>query len=367
MKKLSILLALLMILLPMVSLAQLINVNPDTNGEPWYAGDAIIASQGKIDSVPNMALSTISANTPLPSVVKNKDEIWMPPVFNQSPTGACVQVAEVYYTFGYEINRLRNVAAGDFVNDKTNLYHPYYTYNFLHDGSGNNGTYQYTGFDILVQNGCPSYDLYDDPALHNPSDRPKYWMHGFENYQNGMYQSISAGGEPDDPTYEDIEWGESLESLDLLKHWIADHNAGEETGGLAVIYIYAAGLNTNFMFPPGTPEDDKHYLREWGNDGSHAVTIVGYHDEVCCFDMDNDGEYTNEDRDGDGTIELSECEKGAFLIVNSYGEGFGDDGYIYVPYKLMDEGMSLEDQAYTCYVTEEEPEVSVNTNVEHND
>ncbi|MDY0078058.1 MAG: hypothetical protein RBR87_12375 [Bacteroidales bacterium] len=340
--------------------AQVVNVNPDPNGEPFIGGDGIITPPEIEATVPFMALRPESAAAELPTVVDNSQLIYMPPVFNQRNSGSCVQVAELWYSFGYEVNRLRGVQAGNGIDDLTNLYHPFYSYNFLNGGNGQSETFYKSGFMILKDNGCPSYEVYVDPAIDwsNPS-KYLYWMNSYNNYLSGMQNKISG--------YENITWGNSYESIGLLKHWIADHNLGEDNGGLAIISVYVNGWTIHNTFPPGTSEAGKHYVSQWGSSGGHALTIVGYNDEVECFDINGDGVFTNEDFDNNGVIELSECEKGAFKVVNSWNPNtFGDAGYIYIPYKLMASGLQINKRAYICHVQNaQEPSLTIKASVEY--
>ncbi len=170
-----------------------------------------------------------------------------------------------------------------------------------------------------------------------------------------------------------IQWAVShgtvhITALGLLKHWLADHNDSAETGGLAVIDIFAYnGWVHNTMFDYGSPEYLKHYVTQWGTSGSHALTLVGYHDSVHCFDLNGDDIYANIDSNNNGVIELSECELGAFLAVNSWGEDADDhdDGYVYIPYLMM-EGLSIPYTAYTCYANAGyEPQLTIKSSFEH--
>ena len=60
--------------------AQIINLNPDPDGEPWIAGDLPEITpeiQAKIDAIPEMVLSSISSTLDLPYVVDNSQNIYM--------------------------------------------------------------------------------------------------------------------------------------------------------------------------------------------------------------------------------------------------------------------------------------------------
>jgi hypothetical protein len=99
--------------------------------------------------------------------------------------------------------------------------------------------------------GCPSYDKYDDPSLYNNATQYLYWMDGHDNYLNGMLNKVNS--------IENICWNNDYESLETLKHWLSDHNSGDENGGLAIIAVYT-DLWTFGTFYPGTPEALKHFI-----------------------------------------------------------------------------------------------------------
>ncbi len=133
--------------------------------------------------------------------------MYMPPVFDQDSTASCVQCAEVWYCFAYEINRLRNVKAGNGVDTLTNLYHPFFTYNFLNGGDSSCGTNYGDGYNIIKRNGCPSLDDYNDPALYDINLLHLYWMDGYEKYYRGMFNKADSMGS--------ISWDSTYNSLGI--------------------------------------------------------------------------------------------------------------------------------------------------------
>lgn len=121
----------LFIIMAMISLtttqAQLVNTNPDPNGAPWIAGDAIIDSSLEVLSETITIFPEVLSRD-LPYAVNNSNNIYMPPIFDQGSTASCVQCAEIGYVLSYELNRLYNVSSGTGWygnNNFENLYHPF--------------------------------------------------------------------------------------------------------------------------------------------------------------------------------------------------------------------------------------------------
>jgi len=211
MKKLY-LLVLVLLLLTTNSFSQ-ININPDPNGAPWITGGCLAETSEISQESLLMIPDSLSLTTPLPWDVHNELEIWFPPIFYQEG-GSCVQASEVGYIFTYEINRIRNVEAGDWVTNKNDCYHHLYTFNYLNGGQDINGTNMGSGFNILKYEGVPVYDKYYDEAINHVDTKFKYWMTGYEEYKDRFSNTID--------TIYDIEFGTTMTSLEALKHWISD-------------------------------------------------------------------------------------------------------------------------------------------------
>ncbi len=352
----------------LVSVTHIFGQTTGTENEIFIAGDATIDSVFEA-SLPEIEWTQDALARNIPSSVDNSilSEGYMPPIFNQCQTGSCVQCSEIAYTFTYEMNRFRGARAGTSwtgtEEQRENLYHPFFTYNFLNygNGGGNSGTYFGSGFKIVFENGCPSLNDYYDPILNqyfNPGsseeshDAVRRWMDGNEKYiaasENRILKNGSFNG-----SFK-ISWSNTYSSLNDLKRWLSNHNSTSEIGGLAVISVYMGNGYSTARIPEGSPHANEYMLTTWAPSGGHAMTIVGYDDAVCCFDYNENGIY---DEPSDNTP-LEQCEKGAFKVANSWGTTWKNQGYVWIPYSLMLGVMGHDYRAYTCMATSA-PEKSV--------
>lgn len=281
--------------------AQIVNLNPDPDGDPWIAGDLPEITpeiQAKLDAIPEMTLSSISSTIELPTVVDNSQNIFMRPIFLQQD-GCCGQASGVGYDFTYEINWARNLPSDILENQ----YPTHYTWNFLNKGNGSASWY-YDGWDIIKENGCPNVLTWGGMAGDS-----KRWMTGYDNYYSGIHNKVES--------YWNIYVG-TPSGLETFKHWINDHNAGTEIGGLACFAIHMSG-NVYDVLPPESFDAGKKIISDWNYNtgGFHAMTFVGYNDNIK-YDINGDGLFTNDrDTNEDGIIDMLDWEIGALKIANS--------------------------------------------------
>lgn len=286
--------------------AQLVNLNPDPNGDPWIAGglpEITAEIQAKLDAIPEMTLSAISSTIELPPVVDNSQNMFMRPIFLQSQN-SCSQASGVGYVFTYEINSKRNLPSNTPLCEE-NWYPSHYTWNFLNGGT-NSGSWYYEGWDIIMENGCPNF-----PTWGGMAGDLKRWMNGYENYYSGMHNKVDS--------YWYINVGTSA-GLETFKHWIHNHNTASEVGGLGCFSIYMSGVFYDVL-PPESAEAGKMIIADWNysTGGYHAMTFVGFNDDIK-YDINGDGLFTNHlDINGDGIVNMQDWEIGALKVANSWG------------------------------------------------
>lgn len=251
----------------------------------------------------------------LPLSVNNALNKFFRPIFSQSG-GSCGQASGVGYAFTYEINFERNLSAAL----EANQYPTHYTWNFLNGGAGN-GSWYFDGWQIIKDNGCPNIPTFGE--LNGDDTR---WMSGYDNYFKGMQNRVKEIAQ--------ITNVNTPAGLTNLKQWLFNHADGSHFGGVGCFAAFIFGADY-VILPAGTPQEGKQMLTRWGSDGYHAMTIVGYDDTVR-FDFNQDGNFTNNlDINGDGVVTMNDWEKGALLFANSWGTGYGDNGFSYMAYKAI--------------------------------
>jgi tetratricopeptide (TPR) repeat protein len=302
--------------------AQAINCNPNPNGEPWWTGgiDTLADYPDETKGINQLILNNIAESTPLPFMVDNSEKIWFRPIFHQT-NGSCAQAAGIAYIFTYEVDRIRNLSA----SYSQNQYPTHFTYNFLNQGSGSNGSTFLGGIKIIKEFGVPSVKEYGD--LINPDaiglGVDKVWETGYNNYYLALNNKVA-----DSLSYIDVS---TPNGLNTLKHWLNDHAQGEESGGLAY-FLCKANYNSEIydILPEDSYDAGKHIVIRWGTNinVAHAMTIVGYNDSIK-YDFNGDGVYTNP------PDSMSLWEIGAVKVANSWGTSYNDDGFVYMPYRLL--------------------------------
>lgn len=329
------------------------NLNPDSSGNPWIAGGLILPTEEEIRAVPKLhmphALRSVMA---APSLVDNSTKKYFRGIFSQRH-GSCAQASAIAYVFGYEVNRMRNADA----SDVTNRFPTHWTYNFVNHGY-DRGSWMMWGWEVGKSMGIPNAKAYGTETGYDL----RHWPSDYEVYENAMDSRVDRY----------FIMGISSETrVAMMKAYLWNHGKEGSDGGLVSI---AAGWSTGYaeaVIPQGQYGAGKKLIRSFGKSVNHAVTFVGYDDQIC-FDFNEDGECTNDkDLNGDEVVNLKDWEIGAYIMANSWGTRWGNDGFIYVPYRLgavnPSDGGIYKRSAYGMYPKpDEERKLALRVRMQHN-
>lgn len=270
----------------------------------------------------------------IPSRIDNQKLPFFPEIIAQAGEG-CSNASGIGYVFTYEINAARNLPA---LNDTTT--YPYFTtYNFLNDGSEENGTH--TMF-------IDAWEFARDNGIMNADDfgsiepRSTKWASGYEHYLNGMKNRVAG---IDSLSFHDND------AFTYFKRLLYDHGDGSLHGGIFLVTVCAYGVQDAKI--ESGPEKGKYIVHSLGTRtdlGGHTLTVTGYNDSIT-YDYNYNGAITTDvDINSDGVVDIGDSEKGAFICANTWGTSSGDSGFIYVPYRLfvtpLKNGGSLTNRGY---------------------
>lgn len=162
-------------LISLNSVCQVVNVNPNSNEEPWTIGPGNDIGEASPININPIALLN------LPTSVDNSEKKFFRSIFNQSPSttnlfNSCAQASGVSYTFAYEINRLKDL---DAVYEE-NRYPQCYTWNYF-NGNANDGSSVTDGWDLIMDNGCPNMTVWEEGMYEN-----KAWLSDFDQYESSI-------------------------------------------------------------------------------------------------------------------------------------------------------------------------------------
>ena len=264
----------------------------------------------------------------LPDHLDNSTLKYFRPVFMQYGW-SCNQSASIGYMFTYELNAKRDQPA----SISSNQYPFRFVWNFLNNADWGQGVSYFDSWEIIKAIGSPNKnDYWSGIGAEEDTWEHTQWMSGYDYYYNGMRNTI----------YDlyNIKV-DSPEGLQTLKQWMLDHLDGSPNGGVANFQIASTGMNIQAV-PDESEEPGEPIIISFGSIVGHAMTFVGYNDNVQ-YDYNGDGEFTNDkDINHDGVVNMLDWEIGAMICVNSWGNGwpggdFNGGGKVFVMYRLLAE------------------------------
>lgn len=236
-----------------------------------------------------------------------------PPFFNQSGP-SCMGSSFTGYIFTHELNSLRNLE-GDKQENQMAVF-----FGWLQTFMGSSKE------EVERDNGCPNAVDYGGRTYSEAMgyrtwrDSVAGWMQGYDKWHRAMLNR--AEGFYSFP----LSLGDE-EGRRAVKRWVWNHNGDADfhSGGLCYVTLAGSGMQSATI--ASTPANEaagavgKRYVKAWGETVDHALTIVGWDDRLE-FDLDGNGVYGEE----------SAGEKGAWIVANTWGAGWANGGWTYVPY-----------------------------------
>ncbi len=303
-----------------------INRNPNPKGEPWYV-DHFRPIENPVMMKSNQKQKILQQTTTLPYRVDHSFSDHMRPVFNQVG-GSCGSASRICYMFGYELNNHRGLTADNYRTQ----YPSHFTWLLTGQNSGKAEMAIFNGVpNALYYNGATYSTKYGGSDIYWPSadEAPDYgWMNGYNRWENALNNRLKK------TVHITLNTPKNLE---VLKSWIYNHHNDTinfQEGGVAGAGVATGGMST-VMIPSGYYKSGQHIVKEWGPQVDHGTTWSGYDDSVA-FDFNDDGKITNDiDINDDGVVNMADWERGALIMLNSWGDGWKNNGTVYVPYRLL--------------------------------
>ena len=252
-----------------------------------------------------------AAAASLPKFVDNSTLKSFPPIANQGGLGSCETFAIAYYQYTHEVGLLANWDNQSPNSTDKTKFSPKWLYN-LSNGGEDDGTYEGTNYDLLLDHGALT--LADFPYVGDASNPINYreWPVGASVWEKALtYKGVSHATltVPTDST-----------SMQQVKTALLN-------GHVLTFFNFIYGWQYDQLDnDPNTSADDAYVGQQvatWvsGSDGGHLMTLVGYDDDLWV------------DLNGNGRVDSG--EKGAFKIANSWGNGYGNAGFMWVLYDAL--------------------------------
>lgn len=252
--------------------------------------------------------------TQLPDFVDNSLSDYFPDIVSQYG-GSCAQAAGIHYLFTFEMNRTldRKVKS----NTKANTFSYRWMWHILNGGKDEGG-HSSDGIEVTMTAGCMTVaDFGDEGTTYFK------WPSGYEKYYNALHYRTKTMSQIDLT---------SMEGIQTMMAYLNDKQDGLKGGGIAGFSLSNDHWGkTNYNGPSNTGYTTLMDM-VGGTGGAHALTLVGY-DLAVEYDCNRNGI-------------IDQDEKGAFILVNSWGSYWGSEGRAYIPFKFFLEAGKDDDSMY---------------------
>ena len=246
------------------------------------------------------AAAQIATSATLPLIVNNSLLPSFPPIGNQEQLGSCVAWGSTYYQATHEIGLLNTV---NNQQGMQGVLSPKWTYDLL-NGGVDDGLSVLSAYQLLAINGAPSIVNFPYDANYTAWDlHVQDWVSAINN-RMASYALIPGLG------------GSGAQNLTAIKTALVNGHV------LTFATFIDSWVFTQVKHDPQNL-DNNHvgelaavYMN--GTDGGHFMTIVGYNDNLWI------------DVNGNGEVDAG--ERGAFLIANSWGTSWGNQGFVWISY-----------------------------------
>jgi len=280
-------------------------VNEDRANRGLFPLQTVAVALGREASIEppgrDEGLRTIAEGEALPASVDNSKLPAFPPIRNQGGIGSCMSFASVYYSMTHMVGLSRGWNNKN--DNNSTKFSPKWSYPMVNKGT-DDGSWYVPTFEILLNHGAATWSIFSYSGNKNDPQSYRQWCTDPEIWRQAIPYRMSQVGE-----VTDLNTAGGMENLKrfLLNGYVLMF--GTDVYG----WVFASGgddpRTTGDSVAIGKPVC---YKVEAGQPSGHAMTVVGYNDDVWV------------DINKNGFVEQG--ERGALRIANSWGTDWRPDG-----------------------------------------